>query len=131
IDAVAGASFGHSSGPVLGINYYHPIAGLKDVDFYAGTMLWGGGSSKGGGANNWDWHSGIRACRGNLCASLGAVYLQDVDRLNGAHTNYNLILSYKFGKYRISSFDITHISDAGTTPVNLGRQAATVSIRLQ
>lgn len=127
IDLRAGSSFGPGhSGPVLGLNLYQPIG--NDVYLYAGTLLWGKTSTV---ASNWDWHGGFRACRWNVCASLGASYLQTVDAVNGAHTNYNLEFAYRFNWWRLASIDFAHLSDAGTTPVNLGRNAALVSIRLQ
>lgn len=127
IDLRAGSSFGPGkSGPVLGLNLYQPIG--QDVYAYAGTLLWGRTAVV---ASNWDWHAGFRACRWDLCASLGAAYVQDIDAVNGAHTNYNLELAYRFSWWRLASLDIAHLSDAGTTPVNLGRNAALVSVRLQ
>lgn len=129
LDIRGGTSFGHSSGPVIGLQYLHPISGLPAASFYAGTLLWGKTSHE---ANNWDWHAGIQVCKWeHLCASLGATYVQRLDDLNGAHTNYNLELSYRFGFHRFSSIDLTHISDAGTSAINTGRQAALVAIKLQ
>lgn len=127
IDLRAGSSFGPGhSGPVLGLNLYQPIG--NDVSLYAGTLMWGRTAVA---ANNWDWHAGFRACRWSFCASLGASFLQRIDAVNGAHTNYNLELAYRIGWHRVQSIDFAHLSDAGTTPINLGRNAALVSIRLQ
>lgn len=127
IDLRAGSSFGPGrSGPVLGLNLYQPLG--NDVYAYGGTLLWGKTSMA---ANNWDWHAGMRVCRWQFCASVGASYLQRIDAVNGAHTNYNLELAWRPSWKRIASIDYTHLSDAGTTPVNLGRNAALVSIRLQ
>lgn len=127
IDLRAGSSFGPGrSGPVLGLNLYQPIS--NDVYLYGGTLLWGRTSRV---ENNWDWHGGFRACRWDFCASLGASYLQRIDAVNGAHTNYNLELAYRFSWWRLASIDIAHLSDAGTTPINLGRNAALLSFRLQ
>ncbi|MGH7743927.1 MAG: hypothetical protein ACREQ5_03790 [Candidatus Dormibacteria bacterium] len=128
VDLRPGVSFGHSSGPVLGLRYLQPIAGLHGANVYVGTLLWGTTATE---ANNWSWEGGLRACRWSLCASLGAAYLQRIDALNGAHTNFNLELSYLLNWHRVSSIDVSHLSDAGTTPINVGRQAALVSIRLQ
>jgi hypothetical protein len=126
-DLRGGASFGPGrTGPVLGLQIYEPIG--NQVDVFAGTIIWGKTSVA---ATTWDWHAGFRTCRWSVCASLGASYLQNVDAVNGAHTNYYLGLSYVFGWSRIRSIDYVHLSDLGTTPVNKGRNAALVSVRLQ
>ena len=126
LDLRGGVAFGHTeTGAVLGLNLYVPVS---QIYVYAGTDLWGATHDL---SNNWDWHGGLRACRWSFCASLGAAYLQRVDALNGAHTNFNLELSYRPGWWRIASLDYCHLSDAGTTPINIGRNAALVSIRLQ
>lgn len=127
IDLRAGGSFGPGRfGPVLGLNLYQPIG--NEVYVYGGTLLWGKTSVA---ENNWDWHGGVRVCRWSYCASLGASYLQKIDAVNGAHTNYNLELAWRPGWGRLASIDVAHLSDAGTTPVNLGRNAALVSVKLQ
>lgn len=126
-DLRAGASFGPGrTGPVLGLEAYTPIG--NRVEFAAGTDIWGSTSVA---PTNWDWHAGFRTCRWRVCASLGASYVQRVDAVNGAHTNYALGLSYLFGWSRVRSIDYVHLSDLGTTPVNKGRNAALFSIRLQ
>jgi hypothetical protein len=126
-DLDGGASFGPGrTGPVLGLQIYQPIG--NRVDVFAGTNIWGKTSIV---ATTWDWHAGIRTCRWEVCASLGASYLQNVDRVNGSHTNYYLGLAYLFDWGRLRSFDYCHLSDLGTTPINKGRNAALVSIRLQ
>jgi hypothetical protein len=127
IDLRMGPSFGPgASGAVLGMQLYFPVG--NQVDLYAGTLLWG---STPLAPNNWDWSAGFRTCRWKVCASLGASYLQRIDAVNGSHTNFNLELSYALGWKRLSSIDMSHLSDAGTTAVNKGRNAALVSIRLQ
>lgn len=127
IDLRGGASFGPGgSGPVIGLQSYFPIG--DHLDIYAGTLLWGASARV---ASNWDWHAGLRSCRGPLCASIGAAFVQRVDALNGTHTNYNLELAYRFSWHRLASLDMAHLSNAGTSPINQGRNAALVSIRLQ
>jgi hypothetical protein len=133
IDLRAGSSFGTEGyGPVLGLQLKEPLAGFDQVNWFAGTLLWA--KTRYNNAyvqSNWDWHTGLEGCHGAWCAGIGAVYLQRIDAINGAHTNFMLQLSYKIGWKRISSIDITHISDAGTTPVNIGRQALIGSFKLQ
>ena len=133
IDFRAGSSFGtEGTGAVIGLNYLHPLPQLSQVDLYAGTLLWGSTTYNDKTVpNNWSWEGGLRGCQGRLCASIGAVYMQRIDAINGAHTNFNLELSWLLGWRRISSIDVTHISDAGTSTVNIGRQAALIGFRLQ
>jgi hypothetical protein len=126
IDVRGGYSFSHGNGPVLGLQAYFPIG--NRVDVFAGTLLWGDTQTD---PNNWSWEAGLRTCRWKVCASLGASYLQRIDSVNGSHTNYNLELSYLIGWHRIQSIDFSHLSNAGTTPINQGRNAALVSFRLQ
>lgn len=128
LDIRPGYSFGHSTGFVLGLQYLHPLP-LQQVSFYAGTDLWGMDSIH--DANNWDWHAGLQVCRGAFCARLGACFVQRIDALNGAHTNFNLGLTWRPGWGRLSGISIDHISDAGTSVVNTGRQAVLVDIKLQ
>ncbi|MGH2902933.1 MAG: hypothetical protein ACRDK7_05020 [Solirubrobacteraceae bacterium] len=127
IDLETGASFGPGgTGPVVGMNLLQPIG--NEVSVFAGTLLWGATPKVG---TNWDWHAGFRTCRSSLCASLGAGYVQDIDVVNGAHTNFFLGVSYLIGWHRVGEIDFAHLSDAGTTPVNLGRNALLVGWRLQ
>lgn len=127
IDLETGASFGPGgTGPVLGMNLLEPIG--SDVSLFAGTLLWGATSKA---DTNWDWHAGLRTCRWQLCASLGAAYVQDVDAVNGAHTNFYLGVSYLIGWHRVGAIDFAHLSDAGTSDPNLGRNAILVGWRLQ
>lgn len=139
IDLRIGTSFGkEGTGPVLGLQVKAPLPQFQHVNFYAGTLLWGSTHyaqnpyySGDLVPNNWDWHAGIQGCRERFCASLGAAYVQRIDVINGAHTNFYLELSYLIGWKRVSSIDVTHLSDAGTSDPNIGRQAALISIRLQ
>jgi hypothetical protein len=133
VDVRLGSSFGtQGTGPVLGLQLKAPLLGFNQVNWYAGTLLWGATRYNNQDVqSNWDWHTGVESCHGSFCAGIGMVYLQRIDAINGAHTNFMLQLSYRPHWGRLSSIDVAHISDAGTTPVNIGRQAALVSIRLQ
>ena len=127
VDLFVGSSFATAkAAPVIGLNVEFPQT--KNTSFYAGTYLWGSTSK----ANtNWDWHVGYRTCRNRFCANIGATYVQTIDDLNGSHANFNLGLSYLIDWKRISRFDFFHISNAGTTIPNLGRNAAGFDLKLQ
>lgn len=122
-----GSAFGPGgAGPVIGLDFRFPQG--NDFDLYAGTLLWGNTPKS---DTNWDWHAGIRTCRWRVCANLGAAYVQRTDANNGTHTNFNLGLSYQFNWWRLTSIDYAHLSNAGTSTVNLGRNAALLDVRLQ
>lgn len=129
VDILGGTSFGtQGTGPVLGLQGYYPLG--KNTSLIAGTDLWGSTTYKAQTVpNNWDWHTGIESCRWRFCASIGADYVQRVDAINGAHTNFNLGLRFKVSP-RISIV-LGHISDAGTSSPNVGRQLIGFSYRLQ
>jgi hypothetical protein len=129
VDVQAGSSFGTEGyGPTLGLNFAAPIQ--PGLNFLAGTELWGSTSYRGQIVqNNWDWHAGLQGCKWRFCADIGPAFVQRVDAINGAHTNFHLGLSFKFTD-RLSLV-LGHISDAGTTSPNVGRQSLMLSYRLQ
>ena len=110
--------------PALGLRIVVPARG--DFNWYAGTTLLGKTEKT---ANNWAWFGGIEGCRWRLCAHIGPAYLQNIDALNGAHTNYNLGLTFRLSD-RLS-LEVEHFSDAGTTPVNVVRNLTMLAWRLQ
>lgn len=125
----AGSSFGTQGyGPVLGLDVNTSIQ--PGFNVFAGTDLWGSTTYRGVTVpNNWDWHAGIEGCRWKICAGIGPTYVQRVDAINGAHTNFYLGL-----KFQISdrlALVIGHISDAGTSNPNIGRQMLSIRYRLQ
>jgi hypothetical protein len=129
VDIAAGSSFGAEGyGPVLGLNIDTQIQpGLKA---FAGTDLWGSTTYNGQTVpNNWDWHAGLEGCKWRVCAGIGPAFVQRVDAINGAHTDFYLGINYRITD-RLSLV-LGHISDAGTTNPNVGRQALTLSYRLQ
>jgi hypothetical protein len=129
VDFSAGTSFGTpGSGPVLGLDLHQDIG--KGLNVFVGTEMWGSTLYNGTKVlSNWDWHAGVESCRWRLCGRIGADYVQRVDSINGAHTNFNLGLSYRFTDR--FSVGVVHISDAGTSDPNIGRQALLLNYRLQ
>lgn len=129
VDLQAGSSFGtQGTGPVLGLAYAQSLQ--PGLNFIAGTDLWGSTTFHGDTVpNNWDWHAGLQGCRWRFCADIGPTFVQRVDAINGAHTNFHLGLSFKISDRW--SLALGHISDAGTSNPNVGRQALSISYRLQ
>lgn len=129
VDIRAGSSFGtEGTGPVLGMGFTVPVQ--PGLNVIAGTDLWGSTSYHGFTVpNNWSWNLGIQGCKGRFCADIGPAFVQRVDAINGAHTNFHLGLSFKISdRWTLA---LGHISDAGTTDPNVGRQALSLSYRLQ
>ena len=129
VDIAAGSSFGAQGyGPTLGLNFAAPIQ--PNLNFIAGTDLWGSTTYNGFTVpNNWDWHLGLQGCKWRFCADIGPAYVQRVDAINGAHTNFHLGLWFKITP-RLSLV-LGHLSDAGTTNPNVGRQSLMLSYKLQ
>ncbi len=130
-DGEAGSTCGTEGyGPTLGLEVKQPITPNQGLFFLAGTDLWGSTTHNGQTVpNNWDWHAGIETCKWRICASIGPAFVQRVDAINGAHTNYHLGLEFLLSdRWRLS---LRHISDAGTSSPNVGRQALMLEYRLQ
>jgi hypothetical protein len=129
VDIQGGSSFGAEGyGPVLGLNFDAPIQ--PGLNFFAGTDLWGSTTYNGQTVpNNWDWHAGLEGCKWKMCVGIGPTFVQRVDAINGAHTDYYLGIVYHITD-RLS-VNLGHISDAGTTVPNVGRQALSIRYRLQ
>jgi hypothetical protein len=140
VDLQAGSSFGAEGyGPTLGLNLNIPFKANPGLSYNLGTDLWGAtqysSSSAYQGdhwqtiANNWDWHASLQSCKWRFCAEIGPAYVQRVDTINGAHTNFYLGLSFKLSeRWKLK---IGHLSDAGTSNPNIGRQGLWLSYRLQ
>lgn len=131
IDFQAGSSFGtEGTGPVVGMNLRVPFTANPGVAANFGTDLWGSTTYKGSTVpNNWDWHATLDGCKWRICFGIGPAFVQRVDVINGARTDYYLGIKYQIAPRWIAV--LGHISDAGTSNPNVGRQALTLSYRLQ
>lgn len=124
-----GASVSHGPGAVDAEALYKFGLGFSerdDVLGWCGTTLLG---AQQGNANNWAWHCGIEGQRGGFHAGLGAAYLQREDGLNGTHANYTLTMSYDFNRWCHIVF--RHFSNAGTSPINTGRDLVLYEVQLR
>ena len=123
-----GAEYLHGPAPYLGL-YYRWGSG---VQFEAGTQQFGSYSSgEYERQSNWSWMAGMRVNRGPVFAGVGATYLQRIDVLNGSHAEYNLSLGYQ-GRWRyLDAIVVRHLSDAGTTGSNTGRNVLALDWLLQ
>lgn len=127
IDLKVGASvIGGGTSPALGLDLRFPQG--DGLTLFAGTILFGETRIT---QPNWSWQSGFESCRWSVCASLGAAYLQRVDRLNGSHAEFFLALAYELSWHRLRAIEWDHLSNAGTTDVNVGRNAPMLAVRLR
>jgi len=129
VDMAGGSSFGTEGyGPTLSLDLRQPLFTNPGLDVFAGTDLWG--STKFDAKivpNNWDWHAGIEGCKWRICAGIGPAFVQRVDAINGAHTNFYLGL--RFAVTPRFSVVLGHLSDAGTSSPNVGRQFLSLAYR--
>ena len=122
-----GAQLVTGRGPYVGLYYTWADPALEHVGFQVGTYMLGRTDKT---ANNWSPFGAITVGRGPFTAGLGFAYLQDIDALDGSHLNYTLFLRAKTPWDR-ASVSIRHISNAGTTDSNVGRNMLAVDWRLQ
>lgn len=131
VDMGAGSSFGTQGyGPTLSLNLKIPFVDNHGLYADFGTDLWGSTTYRGTTVpNNWDWHAELESCHGRFCAGIGPAFVQRVDAINGAHTNYYLGLSFNFtSRLRLV---LGHVSDAGTSSPNVGRQLISIQYKMQ
>jgi len=124
VNLAAGASFGClEQAPVLALDLRAPFA--EGFGWNVGTTLWGAAS---GVRNNWDWHARAEFSRWNFGAGIGMAYLQNIDAVNGSHAEFSLELFWR--PWRVGA-DAIHLSNAGTTQVNCGRNAGMLDVKLR
>ena len=124
VDLAGGASFGClHGGPVLELDIVNPIA--EGFSWSFGTTLWG---SAAGIRNNFDWHARAEFSRGAFGAAIGPAYLQNIDSVDGSHTNFSLMLFWRF--HRIGA-RVIHLSNGGTSRDNCGRNAVLAEVKLR
>jgi hypothetical protein len=125
----AGSSITHGAGAEMLEADLHlplPFKGQDAPSYDIGTTLLG---PQNGNPNNWAWYAQLEGSRGRFNAGLGFAYLARADGLNGEHANYTLTMAWELTdrieiRYR-------HFSDAGTSPINEGRDMLIISWRLQ
>lgn len=103
---------------------------IGGIDLFAGAMLIGDYSYGGTHYNNQIVvRTGITANVKRFGVSFGVAHLQNADALNSGDLNFNLGLSWRFGK-RLVVYPEMHFSNAGSHDPNTGRDMALIGIRL-
>jgi hypothetical protein len=126
-----GASLLHNNtGLAAQMMLLQPVSPAYSIQFGGG--IWSPTSNT---KLNWDWSGGVRSCWAfGLCFFIGADYLQRIDYMNGAHTNWLWSFSYQFGNddnKMLKGVAQWHISNAGTSDTNIGRNAIGIEFRCQ
>lgn len=103
---------------------------IGNIDLYAGAMLIGSYEYKGVEyGNQIVARAGVTPYYKNFGVSLGLAYVQHTDGLNHGGLNFNLSLSYKFGRrLRLSQ---EHLSNAGSQDPNTGRDMTVLAWRFK
>lgn len=108
--------------PVIDISFVYPEAGPGDSVLEVGATFIGGSTFEGTyQQNNFAWRAAIVDGIGPIEVGLGAAFLQNVDTYNGSHTNFVLILGYKFKRWPVTLRLDQHFSNGGTQSPNKGR----------
>ena len=125
LDVEVGAELIHGKSPYLGL-YYRWGEG---TEFETGAQMFGSYSTgEYARYSNWAWMGGVRVAKGPVFAGVGASYLQSIDRLNGSHPEFNLSLGVYTPWERVHYAILRHLSNAGTTPSNTGRNVGAFGI---
>jgi len=122
-----GAQLVTGRGPYIGLYYTWADPSLAHVGFQVGTYMFGRTDKT---ENNWSPFGQIIVGRGPFSAGLGFAYLQNTDALDGSHLNYTLSLRARTPWDR-GAISIRHVSNAGTTASNVGRNTLAIDWRLQ
>jgi lipid A 3-O-deacylase PagL len=122
-----GAQLVTGRGPYVGLYYAWSDPVLERVGFEVGTQMFGSTNKT---ANNWSPFAALTVGRGPVGAGIGFAYLQNIDALDGSHLNYTLFLRSKTPWQRVG-VSVRHISNAGTTESNVGRNMLAIDWRLQ
>lgn len=129
-----GVSALHGYGPYLSLVYrFNPPLAPSGISFETGLQMWGQTTPYEGQnvPNNWAPFTGMNAAVGPVAIGLGLAYLQRTDVLDGTHTNLALKLAWEPRWGLFSGIVIRHISNAGTSDHNIGRNAIAIDWRLR
>ncbi len=124
-----GSTYVRGPAPVLDLGVAYR-AGLRTQDFLKGDLTVIGSSTYEGQSvpNNFAlrglYMSGFR----HFDIGLGLAWMQNYLPYNGSHVNFTLELAYRFSRWPIT-FTVAHLSNAGSTSNNLGRDMLMIGWR--
>lgn len=123
-----GSTILHGYGPYLG--FYYRWERPHNVDLESGLQLWGRTRYEQYDIpNNWSPYAMVSVRADRFRIGIGVAYLQLADSLDGSHTNIALKMGFQASDRW--AVDIRHLSNAGTTPRNVGRNAVLADWRLR
>ncbi len=110
--------------PVLNLSIVYPDAGPGDASFEIGVMFIGESTTPDNGhqRQNFAWYGALVEGFGRFDVGVGPAFLQNLDTYNGSHTNFTLLLGYRFKRVPIT-LRIQHFSNGGTVSPNKGRDS--------
>lgn len=124
----AGSTVARGIAPVIGFDILWPHAGPVNTDYEFGMKLVGQSTYDGvEQANNIMTHLALVDGWRNFGAGFGIAYVSNVDRYNGGHQNFWLMLKWDPSKRVRVQYE--HVSCAGSCSPNLGRDMVTVGWR--
>jgi len=129
-----GVSALHGYGPYLGLVYkFDPPRAPSGISVEMGLQMWGQTTAYGGQdiPNNWSPFVGLHAAVGPAAIGIGYAHLQRTDFLDGTRSNLSLMLSWEPRMGFFNGIVIRHISNAGTSDHNIGRNAIAIDWRLR
>lgn len=130
----AGSTYIRGTTPVVAANVIWPKIVAKRADLYVGVMLIGDSTYRGEYQSNQAvFRAGLINYVGNLGFGIGGVVIQNEDIYNSGKLNYNLNITYKIKSWEHSelAFRADHISNAGTSKPNLGRDMLFITYRFK
>lgn len=121
VQAGVGPTMVRGVAPAIDVSLVYPEAGPNDSVIEVGATFIGGSTHRDKfQRNNFAWRVAIVDGFGPIEVGLGVAYLQNVDAFNGSHTNFNLILGFRFRSIPLT-LRVHHFSNGGTVSPNLGR----------
>ena len=115
--------------PVIDLTFTQPAPQLRNAFWYGALDVIGASTFKAQPVpNSFALRGGFCPGFGRLDVCLGVAWVQNYLPYNGEHFNANLQLDYRFTRVPVT-VTYTHMSDAGSTPINLGRDILLVGYR--
>ena len=124
-----GATVVRGSTQVIDITFTEPAIQLQHAFWQESLMVIGASTFQGQYVpNSFVVRGGFCPGFGRFDICLGVGWIQNYLPYNGEHFNANLQLDYRFERLPVT-VTYTHLSDAGSTPNNLGRDILLVGWR--
>lgn len=132
IQVGGGVTYIRGTAPVVDLALVYPDLGPFDSVVEIGATFIGESKFRDElQRNNFAWRVSLVEHIGRFEIGLGFAYLQNVDAYNGSHTNFNLLLGYRFKRWPITLRPAFHFSNGGTVSPNRGRDIGLFIVRIE